>query len=426
MEDAVLDLIGNTKQLYRTGTIFDLSSICDRTGRVTHDSNRNAIDFRVLILETRFIRSWAKLDHQPNERKRSTNSLSFLTFTFHRKDVPQKRAQTTLNTSITMARRSQIRRQDIVPPDELGQLLAETNFTKREIMGFYRYATSGSETISKTDFGQLCFEHGVKNASLVHRLWKLWDINGDGKLSHFEVVKGLNPILRGDRTQIASFFFELYDIDGNADLTSPELIAVYSDMIHYTEGDDSEGLSAEQRDRLRAWVHEHQNQKGRLDKESFVEAVRTMEEAEEKDSLWSWRTVYYVFLTAWFEMGTSFALPAMGALSDRIQDRFDINDEGIGTLTSAYFFAAMVGPLAGGYAMDKYGPGIVVIGANVIVVLGAMLQAIAKGEDQFWLILIGRLLLGFGGEITPFTTIEILGRLFPDYFGLMVSTTIDR
>jgi MFS family permease len=109
----------------------------------------------------------------------------------------------------------------------------------------------------------------------------------------------------------------------------------------------------------------------------------------------------------------------MGALSDRIKERFDITDEGIGTLTSAYFFAAMVGPLAGGIAMQKWGPNITIIGANVIVTLGAMCQAIANGPDQLWLIYVGRLLLGFGGEITPFTTVEILGRLFPDYFGLM-------
>lgn len=78
----------------------------------------------------------------------------------------------------------------------------------------------------------------------------------------------------------------------------------------------------------------------------------------------------------------------------------------------------MVGPLVGGLFMDKYGPGKVIIGANIVVTLGASFQAIANA-DQFWLILIGRLLLGFGGEITPFSTVEILGRLFPDYFGLM-------
>lgn len=118
-------------------------------------------------------------------------------------------------------------------------------------------------------------------------------------------------------------------------------------------------------------------------------------------------------------MGTSFALPAMGALSTRIKERFDTDDAGIGTLTSAYFFAAMVGPLVGGVSMQKWGPNITIIVANIIVTIGAMLQAIANGPDQLWLIFIGRLLLGFGGEITPFTTVEILGRLFPDYFGLM-------
>jgi hypothetical protein len=37
---------------------------------------------------------------------------------------------------------------------------------------------------------------------------------------------------------------------------------------------------------------------------------------------------------------------------------------------------------------------------------------------------IGRLLLRFGGEITPFTIIEILGRPFLDYFDLMVSSSL--
>lgn len=32
------------------------------------------------------------------------------------------------------------KQEPVIPPDELGQLLAETNFTKREIMDFYRYA----------------------------------------------------------------------------------------------------------------------------------------------------------------------------------------------------------------------------------------------------------------------------------------------
>lgn len=315
-------------------------------------------------------------------------------------------------------RRSKVLREDIVPPDDLGLLLAETNFTRREIVDFYRYATG--KTITKRDFGMMCFDNGIKNASLVNRIWKLWDSDADGDLSEFELVKGLNPLLRGDRSELAAFFFDVYDVDGNADLTSPEVIAVMSDMLQYTNGDDSEGLTSKQRNRLCSWVKQNQNEQGRLDKDTFIQVVMNMEANQEKPSLLSWRSVYFIFLTAWFEIGTSFVFPAMGALSDRIKDRFLITDEGIGTLTSAYFFAAMVGPLVGGYAMDKHGPGIVVVGANVIVMLGAILQASANGKHQFWLVLIGRLLLGFGGEVTPFTTIEILGRLFPDHFGLMV------
>eukprot|EP00539_Tryblionella_compressa_P006019 CAMPEP_0178769758 /NCGR_PEP_ID=MMETSP0744-20121128/21014_1 /TAXON_ID=913974 /ORGANISM="Nitzschia punctata, Strain CCMP561" /LENGTH=674 /DNA_ID=CAMNT_0020426059 /DNA_START=235 /DNA_END=2259 /DNA_ORIENTATION=- len=309
-----------------------------------------------------------------------------------------------------------------IPPDELGQLLNETNFTKREILEFYKYAARDSDSeqsIDKKTFAQLCFENGIKNVALIERLWKVWDIDADGALTHFELIMGLNPILRGNRNDVASFFFDLYDLDGSLDLSAKEVISVYSDMLCFTQGDESEGLSHEQKKHLTEWVEQQQREHGKLDKENFIEAIENLEVNNERAPLLSWRTAYYVFLTAWFEMGTSFALPAMGALSDRIQARFDTNEEGIGTLTSAYFFAAMVGPLVGGYAMDKYGPGIVVIGANILVLTGAILQALAKGNDQMWVIVIGRLLLGFGGEITPFTTVEILGRLFPDYFGLM-------
>ena len=50
---------------------------------------------------------------------------------------------------------------------------------------------------------------------------------------------------------------------------------------------------------------------------------------------------------------------------------------------------------------------------------GALCQAVADGPSMFWLLMVGRVLLGLGGEVTPFTSVEILGKLFPDYFGLM-------
>jgi len=307
-----------------------------------------------------------------------------------------------------------------VPPDEMEQLLAETNFTAREIEQFYKHASR--EYLTKQEFAQLCFELDICIPSLVERMWSVFDANHDGKLTHFELVKSLNPLLRGNRDDVASLFFDLYEIDGDGELSAAEIISVYSDMLAVNEHDELRTLSSDEKKRIRDWVDEQRGKDGKLDKDVFLEAIRLMDEeagGRQKAPFFTWRTAYYVFLTAWFEMGTSFSLPAMGALSERMKSRLDITDQEIGVLTSAYFFAAMVGPLVGGLFMDKYGPGPVLIGANIIVTIGASFQAIANRPDLFWLILIGRLLLGFGGEITPFATVETLGRLFPDYFGLM-------
>eukprot|EP00978_Attheya_sp_CCMP212_P024794 scaffold78526_cov59-Attheya_sp.AAC.4 len=307
-----------------------------------------------------------------------------------------------------------------VPPDELEQLLAETNFTQREIETFYKYSNDDDGNISKEEFATLCFDQGIVAAGLVERMWVVFDRNNDGTLTYFELVKSLSPLLRGEQADVAGLFYDLYEVDGDGDLTEAEIVAVYSDMIHITQQVDREGLTAAERKRIREWVKEHRSDDGTLDRDTFIEAISEMEAHEEAHTeLRSFRTFYFVFLISFFEMGTSFSLPAMGALSERIKLRFDIGDQEIGTLTSAYFFAAMVGPLVGGLFMDKVGPVPVIIGANIIVTLGAIMQASASGKDQFALLLVGRLFLGFGGEITPFTTVETLGRLFPDYLGLM-------
>ena len=69
--------------------------------------------------------------------------------------------------------------------------------------------------------------------------------------------------------------------------------------------------------------------------------------------------------------------------------------------------------------LGKIGAIKVIIIANVIVTFGCLLQAIASGQDQMWILCIARFIIGFGGLCTPFTTLEVLLALYPDDFMFM-------
>lgn len=71
--------------------------------------------------------------------------------------------------------------------------------------------------------------------------------SNDGKLTHFELVKHLNPLLRGDRDDVLRLFFDLYKIDGDGKLSAAEIISVYSDMIAVNDHDELQTLTAEEK-----------------------------------------------------------------------------------------------------------------------------------------------------------------------------------
>lgn len=306
--------------------------------------------------------------------------------------------------------------------EQLAQLLQETNFTAKEIEGFFSFGEG--DRLTEVDFVKLCAANGLTAPGLVTRMWDVFDMDDDGSCSDYELVTALNPLMRGTLEDVADMFFRLYDVDGNNELSVAEIVSVYSDLVRVSRPKDAnenlDGLTAAQRRNITKFVRdaEKDSASGKLDKDAFVRVVRQMA-VDTESPLLSGRNLFFMFVTSWSEVGTSFALPAMGALSARIQRRFDCGAAEIGELTALYYCAAMIGPMVGGLFMDKVGPQLVVIGANVLVTAGALCQALADTPSMFWLLMAGRVLLGLGGEVTPFTSVEILGKLFPDYFGLM-------
>jgi MFS family permease len=128
-----------------------------------------------------------------------------------------------------------------------------------------------------------------------------------------------------------------------------------------------------------------------------------------------------ISVVVWYEVGGGlFALPPFAVLPDVFMERLEITEQEISTLNVAYFLTGMISPLVGGVLMDKFGSAGITIFSNAIVTIGAVLRLLANSPSLFVLLLFARFTVGFGLEITFFTTLEVHVKLFPDDFGFMV------
>jgi Ca2+-binding EF-hand superfamily protein len=98
----------------------------------------------------------------------------------------------------------------LVPDDELAKLLETTNFSKREIVDFYTRKDVNDKNddgfLDYSEFAGLCEDSGLKNEGLVKRLWKFVDNDNSGRITKFELVQGVAPLVRGTIEDVASMF----------------------------------------------------------------------------------------------------------------------------------------------------------------------------------------------------------------------------
>jgi Ca2+-binding EF-hand superfamily protein/MFS family permease len=310
----------------------------------------------------------------------------------------------------------------VAPSAELEELLQTTSFTKTEISHFYKY--SGGTTVDRDNFNWICQQCKLEHDILQTRLWNIFDKDGDGSVTTKELIRALNPLTRGTLRELAAFFFELYDVDHSDALTAHELVSVYSDLVVAHLG--GEEINDKQKDNVRKFFTQRMDKdgNGEISKAEFIRIAENYAKNEQgqgrRPPFFTCRNMGLVFVTSLFEIGTSFCLPAMGALAVRIQIRYGgLTDAGVGSLVGYYYAGSIFGPLFGGQCMDKIGPSLTIIIANAIVTFGSFLQATTEGSGGFYMLTVGRFIIGFGGLITPFCTIEVLARLFPDDFMFM-------
>lgn len=299
--------------------------------------------------------------------------------------------------------------------DRLRHLAARTRFSERELR---ELSAAGDLALDRGGFERMADEAGIGDPQLRDRMWRLLDTDHDGRLSPDERIVALSHLLRGDVDDVAEAFFSLYDLDADRRVEPQEMLEVAERW--WTDRNDGPP-STRLRERIAAFVRDaDRDHDGRLDRAELrdgLEAELSRTRARRRLTLVAVLGMVALFgLTAWFELGTSFGLPSMGALAPWIKGRLAIDDAAIGQLTGYYYVAAIVGPLVGGALIDRIGPAPVLAGANVLVAAGALLQAVA---GDFGTLVAGRIVMGLGGEVTAFATIELLALLFPSRFMLM-------
>lgn len=165
-----------------------------------------------------------------------------------------------------------------VLPVALEDLCRETKFSKQEIRVMYRgFKTECPEGVVHEDcFKDIYakfFPHG--NSSLyAHYVFKAFDVNCNGAISFRDLLVTLSTLLRGSVYERLRWTFKLYDLNGDGRISRSELGEVVH-AIHELMGRRSHQIEDDKkaRDQIdRAFRKLDLNQDGIITVEEFLEA----------------------------------------------------------------------------------------------------------------------------------------------------------
>ena len=108
-------------------------------------------------------------------------------------------------------------------------------------------------------------------------------------------------------------------------------------------------------------------------------------------------------------LGSYFAYDSIGALENTLMAELNLDRSTIGSLYTAYSLAAIAIVFFGGMLYDKLGPRKASLLFSLLVFLGAVIVAVAKGK---WMLIFGRLVFGAGSESLIVVQSAIISRWF--------------
>ena len=132
----------------------------------------------------------------------------------------------------------------------------------------------------------------------------------------------------------------------------------------------------------------------------------TIDDAQ-KTKMLSYRWIIFIVLAiAYFFV--YFHRTTGGAISDTLQDSFEVGSSSIALLASAYLYAYTLMQIPSGILTDKMGPRKAASIFVMLIALGSVLSALADTFSEFDLMIAGKFLIGIGAAVVYIPIMKVL------------------
>ncbi|KIY71911.1 MFS general substrate transporter [Cylindrobasidium torrendii FP15055 ss-10] len=129
------------------------------------------------------------------------------------------------------------------------------------------------------------------------------------------------------------------------------------------------------------------------------------------DFPWTWKVTALV-LGLLLSAGSSFSENTLGPLKSTFKKELGITNAQYGAISSATSLVNTILPIIGGFILDYYGICWGSMLSSVFIFLGATISAAGSNAESFTLVIVGRIVLGFGSTVIESAGSKILAHWF--------------
>jgi len=127
--------------------------------------------------------------------------------------------------------------------------------------------------------------------------------------------------------------------------------------------------------------------------------------------------------------GNYYFFDQTSSTQDAIRLRTDMSENAFGFLSSVYSLPNIVLPLVGGIIVDRLGVRTAALSFTTLVLAGSCLFTLGLWGKQTWLLVVGRLIFGLGGESQNVCNLTLISRWFAGRelaFAIGIGVTVSR